>query len=43
LELKGEGATFACGWGGGGSQFGQRDRHSGTLKAKKIFRRDIVR
>ncbi len=31
LPLGSQGGTLACGRGGGGSQFGRRDRHSGTL------------
>ncbi len=31
LWFQGGGDTFACGWGGGGSQFGRRDRLPATL------------
>ncbi len=31
LWIQWEEETLACGRGGGGSQFGRRDRHSGTL------------
>jgi hypothetical protein len=31
LEPKGGGATFACGWGGGGSPFWRLKRKPGTL------------
>ncbi len=31
LEPKGRGSTLACGWGGGGSQFGRLERKPGTL------------